>query len=172
MVDEDLIDREAAFAQEKILLAPQNQSPWNYLKGLYRKAGRPVTELRAFVEQFATSHRDDNDNGDDDEEAEEEEAEEEEAEEEEADAQAEVELGLEEGVRSSHALDLLADIYAEMGEQEKARNVLEVLGRKWDPVRKGYWDYRAGLLVDDNEEEKKERGRREFPGEGQGVAVA
>jgi protein farnesyltransferase/geranylgeranyltransferase type-1 subunit alpha len=125
VVDEDLIDREVAFAQTKILLAPQNQSPWNYLRGLYRKSGRPMVDLRDFAQQFA------GDDGEGD---------------------------VDEGVRSSHALDLLADIYAEEGEVRRARRTLEALGRRWDPVRKGYWDYRAGLLKETEEEGEEGRG--------------
>lgn len=170
VVDEDLIDREVAFAQEKILLAPQNQSPWNYLRGLYRKAGRPLAELRSFAEQFAATQ----DGGDDDQDDDDNDEENQEAQmEREREREREQVLDLEEGVRSSHALDLLADIYAAVGETERARKVLEVLGRRWDPVRKGYWDYKAGLLLDDEDEEKeKERGIKAVPDGGQGVAVA
>lgn len=138
---EDVVARELEYAKRAIRLAPQNQSPWNYLRGLYRKAGRSLVELRGFAEQFAISHQ--VDNGDDEEEEEGE------------PSQTIEELDLEEGVRSSHALDLVADIYAELGERDKARTVLEVLGRKWDPVRKGYWNYKAGLLpVDEDKEEE------------------
>lgn len=152
VVDEELIDREVAFAQGKILLAPQNQSPWTYLRALYRKAGRPLEELRGFVEQFA---------------GEEEDAEEEEKEAEDAEGGADVgkskgRKNVDEGVRSSHALDLLAEIYAEGGEVVAARRVLEALGRRWDPVRKGYWDYRIALLgggaLGEGEEESEEEG--------------
>jgi len=52
----------------------------------------------------------------------------------------------EEEVRSSHALDLLAEVYAEEEERERAGRVLELLARRYDPIRKNYWDYRRGLL--------------------------
>jgi protein farnesyltransferase/geranylgeranyltransferase type-1 subunit alpha len=51
-----------------------------------------------------------------------------------------------EDVRSSHAVDWLADCFMEQGEGEKARECLQALGRKWDPIRKNYWDYRARQL--------------------------
>ncbi|EME80333.1 uncharacterized protein MYCFIDRAFT_78077 [Pseudocercospora fijiensis CIRAD86] len=54
-----------------------------------------------------------------------------------------------EGVRSSHALDLLADI---LGEEEggdgkaRAGKALDLLATRYDPIRKNYWEYRKGLL--------------------------
>jgi protein farnesyltransferase/geranylgeranyltransferase type-1 subunit alpha len=51
-----------------------------------------------------------------------------------------------EEVRSSHALDLLAEIYAEKGDKELATTCLRRLGEKWDPIRYGYWEWRWGML--------------------------
>ncbi|KAI1816736.1 prenyltransferase alpha subunit [Poronia punctata] len=112
-VPESIIDREISYTQDKINMAPQNQSPWNYLRGVLVKGGRPLQTVREFVEGFATD------------------------------------LGEEEGkerVRSSHALDLLADIYKEAGEKEKADLCLRRLAEKWDRIREGYWSYRRRLL--------------------------
>ncbi|KAL5604184.1 hypothetical protein BROUX41_002165 [Berkeleyomyces rouxiae] len=47
-----IIERELKYAREKIQLAPQNQSPWNYLKGVLAKAGRGIETEKAFVETF------------------------------------------------------------------------------------------------------------------------
>lgn len=66
-----------------------------------------------------------------------------------------------ENVTSSHALDLLAEIYANEakslaeqgsgceGEQDKkdeskrnAVKALELLAERYDPIRAGYWDWR------------------------------
>ncbi|KAJ2985140.1 hypothetical protein NUW58_g5694 [Xylaria curta] len=112
-VPADIIDREISYAQDKIGLAPQNQSPWNYLRGVLVKGGRPLGAVREFAETFV--------------------------------------LHLGEGeekeeVRSSHALDLLADIYKEAGEKEKADLSLRRLGEKWDRIREGYWAYRRRML--------------------------
>ncbi|KAF4589639.1 protein farnesyltransferase [Ophiocordyceps camponoti-floridani] len=110
-VPASIIDRELAYAQEKILLAPQNQSGWNYLRGVLAKGGRDVVSMAAFADRFVQG------------------------------------LGQEnESVRSSHALDLLADIYKEMGDVNTARLCLQRLWEKWDPVREGYWKYRAKEL--------------------------
>lgn len=50
-------------------------------------------------------------------------------------------------VHSSHALDLLADIYAEEdNSKESAERALELLATKYDPIRANYWNFRKGLL--------------------------
>jgi protein farnesyltransferase/geranylgeranyltransferase type-1 subunit alpha len=50
-------------------------------------------------------------------------------------------------VYSSHALDLLADIYAqEDGKKEDAKKALDLLSTKYDPIKAPYWNYRKGLL--------------------------
>ena len=49
------------------------------------------------------------------------------------------------GVRSSHALDVLADILADEDKQ-KAGEALDLLAITYDPIRKNYWEYRKGLL--------------------------
>jgi protein farnesyltransferase/geranylgeranyltransferase type-1 subunit alpha len=109
VVDEELIDREVEYTKAKIRLAPQNQSPWNYLKGVLKRGGRSLVEEQEFAAGFVGDV-----NG--------------------------------EEVRSSHAVDWVAECFAEQGESEKAKECLEALGRKWDPVRKNYWDYRAKQL--------------------------
>lgn len=53
-VPTEILDREVAYAQEKILLAPQNQSPWNYLRGVLVKGGRGVGTVEDFVGQFVS----------------------------------------------------------------------------------------------------------------------
>ncbi|KAI0015335.1 protein prenylyltransferase [Xylariomycetidae sp. FL0641] len=47
-----VIDREVDYAQKKIRDAPQNQSPWNYLRGVLAKAARPLGSVKAFAEEF------------------------------------------------------------------------------------------------------------------------
>ena len=51
-------------------------------------------------------------------------------------------------VLSSHALNLLADIYAEEeGGKQQAGEALDMLAHKYDPIRKNYWDYRKATLA-------------------------
>lgn len=52
----------------------------------------------------------------------------------------------EEDVLSTHALDLLAEIYAEKGDKERADLSLRRLGEKWDQIRLGYWEWRRKCL--------------------------
>lgn len=108
-----VIDEELAYAKAKIDLAPQNQSPWNYLRGVLVKGGRKLASVEEFASGFVA------DLGD--------------AEKEE--------------VRSTHALDLLAEIYAEKGDKDKAALCLDRLGDEWDRIRKGYWDWRKKTLT-------------------------
>ena len=107
--DPEIVEREMQYAKAAIRLAPQNQSPWNYLQGVVKKREGGLTVLRSFAEEFA-------------------------------------DLGKEDEVRSSHALDLLADVYAEEKEKEQAGKALELLAKRYDPIRKNYWNYRRGLL--------------------------
>lgn len=110
-VPQAIVDREVAYALEKIGWAPQNQSPWNYLKGVLAKGGRKLGTVKGQVEGYATN------------------------------------IGQEdEHVTSTHALDLLAEIYAEQGDKQKADLYLRRLAEKWDPIRAGYWEWRRTML--------------------------
>jgi protein farnesyltransferase/geranylgeranyltransferase type-1 subunit alpha len=115
-IPDSIIDREIEFSKAATFEAPQNQSPWNYLRGVLKKGGRRLSSLECFAGEF-------------------------------------VKLGDEEGngedVRSSHALDFLADAWSEMGETEKADTALRLLGDKYDRIRKNYWDWRRGLLKEE-----------------------
>lgn len=108
-----VLDREVAYAQEKILLAPQNQSPWNYMRGVLVKSGRGMSTVDKFVSQFVTG------------------------------------LGTdEEKVTSTHGLEMLAEVYVENGDSEKADLCLRRLGEKWDRIRLGYWQWRRQMVKD------------------------
>lgn len=118
LIPSEVLEREVKFAQEKVELAPQNQSPWNYLRGVLRKGDRKLSELVQWAEKYAKIR---GENG--------------------------ALLGVkEEEVKSSHALDFLADAWAEDGEVELADRALELLGAKYDVIRKGYWEWRRGSL--------------------------
>jgi len=49
-------------------------------------------------------------------------------------------------VSSSHALDMLAEIYTKEGEAQKAIKAYDLLATKYDPIRANYWDYLKGQL--------------------------
>jgi protein farnesyltransferase/geranylgeranyltransferase type-1 subunit alpha len=101
-------DHEIQFAKEKILLAPQNISSWNYIQGVQRKCGRELRELEDFTLQFGNPDR-------------------------------------AEDVRSSHALDLIADIRA-TSKSDSARRALDLLAERFDPIRANYWKWRMDQL--------------------------
>lgn len=121
---------EMQYVQAAIRRAPQNQSAWNYLRGLVREAGilspnnatveaaAERQELRAFIEEFAG-------------------------------------LGEGDGVVSSFALDLGAEVWgfdegdkgAEGEARTKALKALELLETTYDPLRARYWGWRRGVLM-------------------------
>ena len=108
-----ILDREIQYAMDKIYEAPQNQSPWNYLRGALVKGGRKLSSVEEFVNEFVS------------------------------------ELGSgeeKEDVKSTHALDLLAEILAEKGDKERGDLALRRLGEKWDRIRVGYWEWRRSCL--------------------------
>ena len=110
VTDEAIREREVEFVTAAIAKAPQNPSPWNYLRGIVRKSKMSMASLKPLAVRYA-------------------------------------DLSQPEGVRSSHALDLLADVLTEEEDsKQQAREALDLLAEKYDPIRKNYWEYRKGLL--------------------------
>lgn len=106
--DEGVKREEVEYAASAVAKAPQNPSPWNYLRGVVRASGGGLGELKGLASEYADLTRPG-------------------------------------GVRSSHALDLLADILADE-DKNKAGEALDALASTYDPIRKNYWEYRKGLL--------------------------
>ena len=102
--------REINFATVAIRKDPQNQSPWNYLRGIVKESDMPMAQLRGLAEEYASIDRPDD-------------------------------------VRSSYALDLMVDILAEAKNNEQAVQALDLLARRYDPIRKNYWEYRKTALL-------------------------
>ncbi|KIW12329.1 hypothetical protein PV08_09606 [Exophiala spinifera] len=110
VVDEDVVEREINYTKDRIAWAPQNPSPWNYLKGVAKRAAIPIGEFQVYCESFVGGRK--------------------------ADLMGDQ-------VRSSHAIDWLAEIYKEHGDLQRSKACLDALGQKWDPIRRKYWEYRA-----------------------------
>ena len=110
-IPSEIIEREIEFGKAATFEAPQNPSPWNYIRGVLKKGGVKLASLEWFAGEFVKIPED----------------------------------GGEEDIRSSHALDFLADVWGEEGKVEKADKALQLLGEKYDPVRKNYWEWRKTL---------------------------
>lgn len=137
VVDEELIDAELAYAKAKILLAPENKSPWAYARGVLLAAGRPLAELKGFAAKFVL--------------------------EEVAEVEGDGAVAAWR-VKSSLALEWLADVYTQEAEEEEgeerdaeeekkekkkkaeAARMLTLLKDKYDPIRSNYWAYRLRML--------------------------
>lgn len=123
IVDLEVVDREIEFAKDRIRWAPQNGSAWNYLKGVLRHGGISVVEMKGFAEEFVGEGCDFETEND--------------------------ERNGVKGVRSSLAIEMLVDVFDEEGTvegREKVRHGLGALGRKWDPIRRKYWEYKLKTL--------------------------
>ncbi|KAL4979732.1 hypothetical protein BDW66DRAFT_157181 [Aspergillus desertorum] len=118
VVDEDLVDEELKYAQDQIIRAPENRSPWSYARGVLRAASRPLSEWTEFARKFVVDKRDD---------------------------QGQI---VDVSVKSSHAVEWLADVYAgaEQHGRAEAVRMLNLLKDKYDPIRKNYWNYRIQTI--------------------------
>lgn len=125
-VTEEVWQREVEFAKDALRMAPQNESPWNYLRGLFRERGRPLSDLTDFAEEFAqVSWEEEGVDG----------------------KEVSGEAQPAKQIRSSHALDILADAYAEDGSRlADAERALDMLAERYDPIRANYWHWKKGLL--------------------------
>ncbi|KZV95848.1 protein prenylyltransferase [Exidia glandulosa HHB12029] len=122
---EDVIRRELSFAKEKIALAPNNESAWNYLRGVLNRTKTPYATLRKFVEPYTVAHP--------------------------AEPTSDVvdldnprpAPGAELPCRL--AIEFLADICEQAGGDEvpKALELYTALGSEHDKIRRHYWEYRS-----------------------------
>lgn len=134
IVDTQLVSAEIEYTKNEIRKAPQNGSSWNYIRGVLRHGDVDITSLREFCEEFLGPEADLwTDQWVD-------------AEVEDSRTGKKKSESQEVGVRSSHAVEWLSEIYSKEGTDKgrrRAKECLRALGEKWDIIRKGYWDWRA-----------------------------
>ncbi|EEP79898.1 hypothetical protein UREG_04740 [Uncinocarpus reesii 1704] len=126
IADEDLIDAEIEYAKSKIVIAPENRSPWVYARAVLRAAGRPLADLKAFASRFVIEEIKDD---------------------EAVDYQVKSSLAVE------WLADVLAEEAQTVREPTRtaeckveAVKMLNLLKEKYDPIRKHYWDYRIHAI--------------------------
>jgi len=99
------------YAEDAIRRAPQNESSWNYLRGLVRRTKKPWSTIADIALEFAS-------------------------------------VDDPERIRSTHALDVLAEVYAaDAATEQRARAALDLLATKYDPIRANYWNYRQAVMT-------------------------
>ncbi|ODV84630.1 hypothetical protein CANARDRAFT_235937 [[Candida] arabinofermentans NRRL YB-2248] len=54
-LSQDVFQRELDYVKKMIGVAPTNPSSWNYLKGLYKKLGKSLVDLKPFVVKYTES---------------------------------------------------------------------------------------------------------------------
>ncbi|KAI0355915.1 protein prenylyltransferase [Trametes cingulata] len=125
--DEDrdqVLRRELSFAKEKIALAPNNPSAWNYLRGVLEFTNTPFETLSSFVEPYTASQ---------------------------PPAPTDEVVDLDNPLPSAEAelpcvaaLEFMADVYEKQGGDAtaKAVEIWKSLANERDVMRKKYWEYR------------------------------
>ena len=58
-VSGEVYDREIQYTQDAIRVAPQNQSPWNYLRGILKLRGKGLVAQKSFASEFADLEKED-----------------------------------------------------------------------------------------------------------------
>lgn len=145
-----ILNREVVYAKYSIALAPQNESPWNYITALVRdfyaapnasvyKLGindqdKMLATLRELVDEYiplefqAESLKPIDSKGKEEEE------------------KASDDMII---LQSTHAIEALVDIYMDLGQATKALRALALL-QKYIPMRKGYWQYLESIVKTQN----------------------
>ncbi|ETW78094.1 hypothetical protein HETIRDRAFT_325323 [Heterobasidion irregulare TC 32-1] len=135
---EEAVRRELVFAKEKIALAPNNASAWNYLRGVLDHTHTPYATQSSFAKLYTVSPEEEDDDDEDERESEE------------KGSEHDV-LDLENPAPSKGAklpcvaaLEFMADVYEAEGKDGLSRAVelWTSLASEHDTIRKKYWEYR------------------------------
>ena len=126
-IGEAAMRRELDFVKAAIRLAPQNESPWNYLRGLLRKKGTRLgedEEAIAFAGEFADVEKPG-----------------------EVRSTHALNLLAEAWEDETKSKGGLLEVGRTMQKSKmKAGVALDLLADKYDPIRANYWNYRKSLL--------------------------
>jgi protein farnesyltransferase/geranylgeranyltransferase type-1 subunit alpha len=141
---DEVVDAEVEYAQRIIKLLPSNTAPWNYLRGyipcrcpyssVLKFNNRPLSTITTFAQEFAPVNNDSLL----------------------VQSTKDLRISPSDNIGSSasevstisvHALDVLAEIYAEK-DKKLAKRYLGGLANKFDTMRKGYWEFRIEKLGD------------------------
>jgi len=101
---------ELVYVAHAISLAPQNPSPWIYIRGIVSASNHPLGILQDQCEAYVTFDK-----------------------------------AIITSTQSTHACELLADIFAEK-DPNKASLIYKQLGDQFDTIRQGLWYYKANRL--------------------------
>ncbi|KAF8609311.1 farnesyltransferase [Ceratobasidium sp. AG-I] len=134
---EGVIRRELGYTKDKISIAPNNPSAWNYLRGVLEYGRLPMSTLKDFVQPYAEIK-------------------------EQADPLAKPQsskqpddevVDLDNPLPTEQsdlpvpfAIEFLGDVAEEQGEQAKAVEIYKSLATKFDPARKRYWEFRIKAI--------------------------
>jgi len=122
-----VLSRELTYVKQKISLAPNNPSAWNYLRGVLHVIGTPLFSLLEFVEPYTRPQPP-------------------------KDIETDVIVDLDNPLPNEsaqlpcvEALEFLADVHEAQTEEvgvEAAVSIWKSLADEYDPIRKNYWQYR------------------------------
>ncbi|KAF3893789.1 CaaX farnesyltransferase alpha subunit [Trichophyton interdigitale] len=115
VVDEEMVDGEVEYAKKKIVLAPENRSPWAYLRGVLKAADRSLADLKGFAERFVVKEVVEEGQG---------------------------EFLVKSSHALEWLGDVYAEQAHDAEAKNSAVQMFTLLKGKYDPIRKNYWEYR------------------------------
>ncbi|EFR01647.1 CaaX farnesyltransferase alpha subunit [Nannizzia gypsea CBS 118893] len=119
VVDEEMVDGEIEYAKQKTVLAPENRSPWTYMRGVLKVAGRNLADLQGFAQRFVVEEVVEGGQG---------------------------EILVKSSHALEWLGDVYAEQANEAEAKCSAVRMFTLLKDKYDPVRKNYWEYRIKSL--------------------------
>jgi len=121
---EEVLRREVSYTKGKISLAPNNLSPWNYMRGILDRTKTEYGSIEEFVTPYTKS---------------------------EESPESVVDLDNPPPSKGAQlpaapAVEFLADIRESQGRIPEATELFKLLGDQLDTIRKRYWEFRISEL--------------------------